>query len=443
MRERNRESDTSSDTEAFVAALGGQDAFRDQRAYDIGAPTYDASENVIANNASGGAGYFAEAHHTASLNIDANSRNLDASAERVGSTAFGSPDIVVDGVQYNPKFYQSASESYGAGAQVVGEGAQATAKYAGQTIIVPSDQLEQVQQLHDHAIQSAHAAGDVARVQALESIRYADHIDQGGAQSLPLSYAEAHQGAEDIRAGALPGYVGDDSTLLGNAGEGALLAAAIALATSLGPQLMSDVANTLRGKLTQDELVQRLQTNIASEQARTTAGWAVGRGGAAAAMTALDALDPFGAALLANLLVDVVKLSRSVNSGEVPAGQFGAQFMDTVKLRIGSTALTAGAFWLVGPLGLLAPIIVRRMVNDAQLQRQTLEAWKNTQSAFREEFESRIRNASLLKAVGQHYRSAQASSKASAAAATAITQDLADISKLVGLNPGASKPGGA
>lgn len=139
-------------------------------------------------------------------------------------------------------------------------------------------------------------------------------------------------------------------------------------------------------------------------------------------MTALDALDPFGAAPLANLLVDVVKLSRSVNSGEVPAGQFGAQFMDTVKLRIGSTALTAGAFWLVGPLGLLAPIIAAHGQRRA-VAASDLEAWKNTQSAFREEFESRIRNASLLKAVGQHYRSAQASSKA-AAAATAITRAL-------------------
>lgn len=168
------------------------------------------------------------------MNIDANSRNLDASAERVGSTAFGSPDVV-DGVQYNPKFYQSASESYGAGAQVVGEGAQATASTPGRPSSCRPTSWNKSQQLHDHAIQSAHAAGDVARVQALESIRYADHIDQGGAQSLPLSHAEAHQGAEDIRAGALPGYVGDDSTLLGNAGEGALLAAAIALQLRWAP----------------------------------------------------------------------------------------------------------------------------------------------------------------------------------------------------------------
>ena len=121
MHTTRQHEDASTDAGAYAAGLAGQQAYHAQQAFNAGAPTYDAAHNVIANNANGGAGYFAEAHHTASLNIDANHQDLGTSAERVGSTAFGSPDIVVDGVQFNPKFYESAQQSYQAGAQLVGD----------------------------------------------------------------------------------------------------------------------------------------------------------------------------------------------------------------------------------------------------------------------------------------------------------------------------------
>ena len=439
MQVTKQKPDAGAEAGTYAAGLAGQHAYRDQQAFEAGAPTFDAAHNVIANNDSGGAGYFAEAHHTASLNIDANYQGLGTSAERLGSTVFGSPDIIVDGVQFNPKFYQSAHESYNAGAQLVGEGDTITAKYAGQTIIVPSDQLAQAQQLHSQAIGQAYADNDLPRAHALESIQYADHIDHGGAQSLPLSYAEAQDGAIGIRDGVLPGYVGEDSTLLGNAGEGALLAASIALATSVGPQLMADVADVVRGKITGDELAERLKNILANAQAKTTVGWALSRGGAAAAMSALDAIDPFGAALLANLLVDVVKLGQSVRSGAVAPEQFGAVFFDQAKSRIGYTALTAGAFWVIGPLGLLVPITVKRMVSDAESQRQILRAWKETGSAFRAEFESRVRGVALVEEIGQHYRSAEASAKASAAASKAIKQNISQLAKLAGFPPDPAK----
>lgn len=47
----------------------------------------------------------------------------------------------------------TASGSYGAGAELVHNGDSLVAKYAGQTILVPSDQLANAQQLHAHAIQ--------------------------------------------------------------------------------------------------------------------------------------------------------------------------------------------------------------------------------------------------------------------------------------------------
>jgi hypothetical protein len=85
---------------------------------------------------------------------------------------------------------------------------------------------------------------------------------------------------------------------------------------------------------------------------------------------------------------------------------------------------------------LLVPIIVRRMVSDAALQREAINAWNGVSGAMRAELESRIKGAALLDKIGQHYRSAEASSTGSTRATLAIADDLTEIQKLLGYEPG-------
>ena len=170
MRTNPQPRDISSDAGAYAAGLEGEQSSAASAAFDTGAPIYERADAVIANNQNGGAGFFAEAHHTASLNIDANHKDLPVFADRLGSTAFGSPDIVLNnGDKFNPKFYDTASGSYHAGAELVDDGSGLSAKYAGQTILVPSDQLADAQQLHAKAIQDAYDQGDAAKAHALEN----------------------------------------------------------------------------------------------------------------------------------------------------------------------------------------------------------------------------------------------------------------------------------
>ncbi len=430
----------SSDAGALAAGLEGEQSKVAGAAFDEGAPIFKDADPVIVNNQNGGAGFFAEAHHTASLNIDANYKDLSVSADRLGSTAFGSPDIVLNnGEKFNPKFYDTASGSYGAGAELVGNGDGIAAKYAGQTILVPSDQLAEAQQLHAQAIQEAYDKGEAAKAHALESVRYDDHIHSGGVESQPLTYEGAHAGADGIRHGDLPAYAGENTGLFGTAGESAMLAASIALATTIGPQLVGDAAKVLRGQLTTNEAIARLQSSFADAHTRTTLGWASTRGAGAAALTFLDAANPTGAAFLANMVIDTIQLSARLKDGSLSPGEFGEAILDKVKDRGAYTVLTAGAFWLVGPVGLLVPIIVRRMVDDKELQREAINAWNGVTGAMRAEFESRIKGAALLDKIGQHYRSAEASSAGSTRTTLAIADDMTEIQKLLGYEPG-SKP---
>lgn len=438
---RRPTSDPTSDAGAYGAALHGQDAAQSKANYAAGEPTYATAESVIAQNQSGGAGYFAEAHHTASLNIDATHKGLDISADRLGSTAFGSPDIVLNnGDKFNPKFYATAEGSYAAGAETVGDGSGVTAKYAGQTIIVPSDQLEQVQTLHASAISAAVADGNLAEVQALRSIDFNDHILHGGVASIPLTYADAQAGAETIRQGDLPGYVGEDATLLGAGSEGALFAASIALAATMGPQLARDAADVLRGNLTFDDATSRLRQSFGDARTRSELGWAAGRGGGAVAATVLGALDPIGAALLVNLAVDVMRLSQDLKNGSIDADQFGPAIAAKLKDRGAYIALTAGSVWIAGPLGLLVPIIVRRSVEDKALQREAMRAWHGAADAMHAELQSRVKGAALLDTVRKHYESADVSAEGSQRATKAIANDLNGIRRLLGYTPGPSAP---
>ena len=87
MRTNAQQRDISSDAGAYAAGLQGEQSRAAGTAFGEGAPIYTRADAVIANNHSGGAGFFAEAHHTASLNIDANYKDLSVNADRLGSTA--------------------------------------------------------------------------------------------------------------------------------------------------------------------------------------------------------------------------------------------------------------------------------------------------------------------------------------------------------------------
>jgi hypothetical protein len=140
------------------------------------------------------------------------------------------------------------------------------------------------------------------------------------------------------------------------------------------------------------------------------------------------------------MVIDTIQLSIQLKNGNLQSGEFGAAMLEKAKDRAGYTALTAGAVWLLGPVGLLVPIIVRRTVNNAQLESEAMHAWHGVADAMRAEFESRVKAASMLDTIGQHYRSADAASASSNRTSKSLGNDLADIQKLLGLGPARNSP---
>lgn len=214
--------------------------------------SFDSHTAEISNNLSGGAGYFAETHHTASFNVNQINEHLGDRAVQLDSRDFGSVDIKTDSGQlYNPKYYATADQSYYAGAEIIESPDGVVAKYAGQHIVVPSDQLEQVLQEHHSALALAQSQGNTDYYNALSSIDFTDRVvGDNGITSTPLTYHEAREGMAAMQHDDMPTYahqsnIADDMFATA---EGAVMAVGMVTAIELAPALVK-VMNQLVSNL--------------------------------------------------------------------------------------------------------------------------------------------------------------------------------------------------
>lgn len=373
MKNNNIEVSPTSDAAAFAAALQADAAAQQDRAFNLAGQEFVDANAEISGNIKGGAGYFAEVHHTASYNIAADTAGQTQMADRLDSRDYASVDITTaDGDNFNPKYYATPQGSYHAGMVLEPND---TAKYAGQIIIVPPEQLAQVQAMHESDMQAALQAGDQTRLEALQSVQFNDQmIGVDGVTSQPLSYMDAQQGAESMRQGMLPSWVGESMSLPMEALDGALISGGMYAGVQLAPVLLRMAGDLARGQLDRQSL---------SDQAKAAFGQlstdklaqAVIRGGGAAAVAGMNLLDPVGAAFVVNALADVIILAQALQKGELSELDFQKRLKVTLLDRGLFTGITAGAVWAIGPLGLLVPIALRLILNNESLRDDALRYW--------------------------------------------------------------------
>lgn len=343
----------------------------------------------ISGNINGGAGYFAETHHAASFNVNQADAGLEDRATLINSNTFGSIDILTDsGVAANPKFYATASESYGAGAQLVEQDSDITAKYAGQDIIVPQDQLSEVLRLHQQQLDWAQQTGNVAQFDALSSIRFSDHVlSSNGVASSPLTYQEAQLGAEQIRQGALPEYaqpvtLQDD---LVATGEAALMSVVFVTAVELAPTLTRVMSNVASGQLALTDagaaLMQQVAGTGVSERIQQGAAKAATAGG----LTFFTSMNAGLATFLVTFSWDVHQIYRQYQDGILSKAQMYELIKDAGINRAVVSGLTLAAVSVAGPIGLLVPVLAQWLVQGLAERRQfehglndVLNGWMRT-----------------------------------------------------------------
>lgn len=340
-------------------------------AFDV----FTSTSEEITKNINGGAGFFAEAHHAASFNSNQMQAGLDGRAERLGSHEYASVDIKTTmGDEFNPKYYATANESYHAGAEVVIDvNGDLAAKYAGQTIVVPADQLNFVISQHESSIQEAIAVNDYQRAEALKTINFSDVvIGDNGVSSSPLTYAEAQQGTDAMRHGGLPEFAHESSFFdsASTVGEGALTAIAFTTVIDIAPTLLAGFKSVAAGEMNLSDVSNQVLSKIQSETTINKIKGTTLKATAAGGLAMLDGVDSTGATFLVIYGFTLWELTKKLNAGEITVNDF---FIEAGKSGIEKAALvgiTHAAVTLAGPIGLLAPIMAQHIIQNDKISKQ-------------------------------------------------------------------------
>lgn len=343
---------------------------RNSASAELAFDSFDNNSNQIINNTNGGAGYYAEMHHAASFNVNQANANTDDYAELLNSRDFGSIDIQThSGMSFNPKYYATADQSYSAGAELVTDQEGMIAKYANQQIIVPSDQLDSVVDIHKQQLNEALLSGQTDKYEALISINFSDRvISDGGISSTPLSYQEAQEATYDFQQGIMPDYAYQTSVVDSSSaiiGSGAL-AVGMVTAVELAPAMLA-VFNRLKDN--EISLLESTNTLIDELKDRRTADklkQSTTKIGTAGGLTFFTDINAGIATFLVTFGWDVCQLYGQYQNQKI--SQF--ELIQRIKLagmdRGVMSILTYSAFAVAGPVGLLVPVLIQWLVLNVQ-----------------------------------------------------------------------------
>lgn len=374
-----RESNASPAAEFLAAELMNTrqiEADTAQKAFD----TFDTAKEEIIGNTNGGAGFFAEAHHAASCGLT-----------RIGSNEFGSADMVNDdGQAFNPKYYASAEESYKAGAELIKDPITGieTAKYAGDVIVVASDQIDQATALHQQSIQDALNAGNQAQAEALQSISFLDHAYNGKLQSTPLSYEEAKQGQDLFGDGVLPDYAHETSFLddAGTATESGLFAFIATLAIELTPTILSSLNNIKNGTGNAEDLKSNILNTLKEKELQQRIGKTTGLAVSAGMLAIIDGIDATGATIIVGVAGNVSPILKAYNANEITKDEMVLQIGNVAIRKSGWAAIALTGHVIFGLAGgfattVLARVIASKAIEINSLSKKIEEKWSDNYDA--------------------------------------------------------------
>jgi len=307
-----------------------------------------------------GHGYFAEVHHTATYNLNATEAGINAHATRLDSYDRGSPDIGDDaGRLYNLKFCASPMETL--------KTALDKPEYAGQILVAPSEQLQEIEAHKERLYEQALANGDIDYAQRIENLQVSEGVGGGGITSAPLTYSDAKDQADLIRSGGTPDFA--NSYGVEDLGERSLEAAGISIAVSLLPEIKS----ALQGDKSISEVAKGFGNSLQTRGLKV-GGEAFVKAGLSGALAGTEELDPTGAVLIVTLSYEIGKLALDLKNGAIDIAEFKRLSSRTIADKGSSILLTSGAVALLGPAGLITPIIVGQLVANAKLRDQVSAA---------------------------------------------------------------------
>lgn len=381
---------SAADIPATYFAAQDIDAFeRNSTSAESAFESFDKNSSQITDNTNGGAGYYSETHHAASFNVNQANANTDDYAELLNSRDFGSVDIQTNsGMSFNPKYYATADQSYSAGAELVSDQEGIIAKYANQQIIVPSDQIDSVLNIHQQQLNDTLSSGQTDKYDALSSITFSDRvISDSGISSNPLSYQEAQEATYNFQQGIMPDYAYQTSVIDSSSaiiGSGAL-AIGMVTAVELAPAMLAVFSRLKNNEISLSESANTLIDELKDRRVTDKFKQSTAKIGTAGGLTFFTDVNAGIATFLVTFGWDICQLYSQYQNQEI--NQF--ELIQRIKLagmdRGVMSILTYSAFAVAGPIGLLVPVLMQWLVLNVQEKRwfghglnEVLHGWMRT-----------------------------------------------------------------
>ena len=210
--------------------------------------------------------------------------------------------------------------------------------------------------------------------------------------------------------------VQSDLSILNDVGSSSLTAASLSLAATVLPEMVNGVLAAIEGKKTVSEVVESIGRKL------RTHGLKVGteafvKAGLSGVLAATPAFDPTGAVLVVTLSIDIGRHALALKNGEIDLEEFKKRSQKSVVEKGGTILLTSGAMILVGPAGLIVPIIVSAMITNAKLRNQIAFAMESVFSDAEEMIARQIGAINKLNQTAEFAHEAQTSTEQASASA--------------------------
>ena len=200
-------------------------------------------------------GFYAEAHHAGSFNINAAIKNSEDRAQWIkpgGPDAKAAADIRTSwGEDYSSKYHRTPESSFMEQAKASKEAGYTNSQYKGQERLIPSDQVEQAQNYADRRIaKDIDNRPDVAeRLQETKDQLTGNVKNPEGIKSDSLSKSDSDQWARDVKKGEVGQFSYNDSvnvmTHVKEIGQAAGTAALISVAIQSAPTIVGGFKRAL------------------------------------------------------------------------------------------------------------------------------------------------------------------------------------------------------
>ncbi len=159
-------------------------------------------------------GFYAEAHQTATFNVDAAINQTAESAVRVDSTANASPDIDTSwGRKFSLKFYRDAKASLYQQSKAEHGDSTGLPKYKDMERLVPADQIDEAKIIAEQRANQVSATNPALAERYRETLNHLTDriVSPEGAESKPLEKDEANKWALDAKNGRIKDLQYEDS----------------------------------------------------------------------------------------------------------------------------------------------------------------------------------------------------------------------------------------